>query len=104
MIPIRSGSGSVRIFDPVAHWLGLKKYNKMTTDVHLKTTMKSEYLPPTEGAVEKHILRCYFEYQDWVLLSSMTLSPTEYGWQIEADGSFGPVGTLAEMAPNNCLS
>ena len=72
--------------------------------VHLKTSMKPEYLPPTEGAVEQHILRSYLQYQDWVLLSSMTLPPTEYGWQIEADGSFGPVRTLAEMAPNNCLS
>ena len=84
--------------------LRLKKYNKMTTNVHLKTTMKPEYLPPTEGAVEQHILRSYLQYQDWVLLSSMTLPPTEHGWQIEADGLFGPVGTLSEMAPNNCLS
>ena len=73
----------------------LKKYNKMTTDVHLKTTMKAEYLPTTESAVEQHILRSYLQYKDWVLLSFMTLPPTE----IEAYGPFGPVLSLAEMPP-----
>jgi hypothetical protein len=77
--------------------LRLQRYNKMTT-VEGKT-LKPEYLPPTEGAARQHVLRAYLQYHDWSLLSSMTLPPTEYGWQIDGDGLFEPIGTLVDIAP-----
>ena len=44
--------------------------------------IKSETLPPTEGAAAQHSLRAYLQIQDWMLLQSMSLNPDEYRWTI----------------------
>ena len=77
----------------------LSKYTKMT----VTNTLKLEYLAPSEGAVRQHTLRAYLQYHDWVLLSSMTLPPTEYGWRMAGDGSYAPIGMLEPVAPEQLL-
>ena len=44
--------------------------------------IKPETLPPTDGAATQHSLRAYLQTRDWILLQSMSLDPTNYGWAI----------------------
>ena len=42
--------------------------------------IKPETLPPTEGAAAQHSLRAYLQTRYWMLLQSMSVDPSEYGW------------------------
>ncbi len=64
--------------------------------------IKPEILPPTDGAATQHSLRAYLQTRDWMLLQSMSLDPTNYGWAIGAHG-FEPIPTLEPMAPEEQL-
>ena len=44
--------------------------------------IKPETLPPTEGAAAQHSLRAYLQTRDWMLLQSMSVDHSEYGWTI----------------------
>ena len=59
-------------------------------------TIKPEALPPTEGAAAQHSLRAYLQTRDWLLLQSMSLDPTGYGWTVRAHG-YEPIPTLDPM-------
>ena len=75
--------------------LRVRKFHKMSVN----GTLKPEYLPPTDGSVEQHILRAHLQYHDWLLLNSMTLPPTEYGWKLNAENCFEPIATTCEIVP-----
>ncbi|KAF3835714.1 hypothetical protein F7725_028272 [Dissostichus mawsoni] len=64
--------------------------------------IKPETLPPTEGAAAQHSLRAYLQTQDWILLQSMSLNPSDYGWTLGVHG-YEPVPTLDPMAPEELL-
>ena len=64
--------------------------------------IKPETLPPTDGAATQHSLRAYLQTQDWILLQSMSLDPTNYGWAIGAHG-FEPIPMLEPIAPEELL-
>ncbi|KAI3378567.1 hypothetical protein SNEBB_000965 [Seison nebaliae] len=49
--------------------------------------IKPETLPPTEGAAAQHSLRAYLQIRDWMVLQSMSLDPSDYGWTIGVHGS-----------------
>ncbi len=64
--------------------------------------IKPEILPPTEGAAAQHSLRAYLQTRDWMLLESMSLDPSSYGWIVGSQG-YEPVPTLQPMAPEELL-
>jgi len=64
--------------------------------------IKPETLPPTEGAAAQHSLRAYLQTQDWMLLQSMSLDPSGYGWTLGSNG-YEPIPTLDPMAPEGLL-
>ena len=61
-----------------------------------------EALPPTDGAATQHSLRAFLQTQDWMLLQSMSLDPSQYGWMVGNCG-YEPVPTLSPMAPEELL-
>ena len=63
---------------------------------------KPETLPITEGSAAQHSLHAYLQTRDWMLLQSMSVDPSEYGWTIGIHG-FEPVPTLDPMAPEKLL-
>jgi len=63
---------------------------------------KPESLPPTEGAAAQHSLRAYLQTQDWLLLQSMCMDPSGYGWTVGSNG-YEPVPTLDPMTPEELL-
>lgn len=64
--------------------------------------IKPETLPPTEGAAAQHSLWACLQTQDRMLLQSMSLDPSHYGWRVGAQG-YEPVPTLDPMAPAELL-
>ena len=44
--------------------------------------IKRETLPSTEGAAAQHSLRAYLQTRHWLLLQSMSLDPSDYGWMV----------------------
>ena len=64
--------------------------------------IKPETLPPTEGAAAQHSLSAYLQTWDWMLLQSMSLDPSGYGWTVGVHGD-EPVPTLDPMAPEELL-
>ena len=64
--------------------------------------IKPETQPPTEGATAQHSLCAYLQTQDWMLLQSMSLDPSSYGWALGSNG-YEPVSTLDPMAPEELL-
>ena len=64
--------------------------------------IKPEVLPPTEGAATQHSLRVYLQTRDWMLLQSMSLDPSGYGWMVGIQG-YEPVPTLEPMAPEELV-
>jgi hypothetical protein len=48
--------------------------------------IKPEALSPTKGAAAQHSLRAYLQIQDWMLLKSMSLDPSDYGWTLGVHG------------------
>ena len=64
--------------------------------------IKPETLPPTKGAVAQHALRAYLQTRDWILLQSMSLNPSDYGWTLGVHG-YEPVPTLDPMAPEGLV-
>jgi len=64
--------------------------------------IKPETLPPTEGAAAQHSLRAYLQIRDWMVLQSMSLDPSDYGWTLGVHG-YEPLPTLHPMAPEELL-
>ena len=64
--------------------------------------IKPEILPSTEGAAAHHSLHVYLQTRDWMLLQSMSLEPSGYGWMVGILG-YEPVPTLEPMAPEELL-
>lgn len=75
------------------------KYNKMTA----KDGLHPEGLPPSSGAATQHILRAYLQYRDWLLLESMSIPPTDFGWRLDAEGQYIPIMTADEIGPPELL-
>ena len=48
------------------------------------------------------ILRAYLQTLDWILLQSMSLDPSDYGWTLGVHG-YEPVPTVDPMAPEELL-
>ncbi|KAK3851217.1 hypothetical protein Pcinc_042117 [Petrolisthes cinctipes] len=61
-----------------------------------------ETLPPTESAAARHSLRAYLQTGDWLLLQSMSLNPSEFGWIVGVHW-YDPVPTLDLIAPEELL-
>ena len=57
----------------------VSKYNKMTAIA--KAGLRPEGLTPSSGAATQHKLRAYLQYKDWLLLESMSIPPTDFGWR-----------------------
>ena len=64
--------------------------------------IKLRTLSPTEGAAAQHSLSAYLQTRDWILLQSMSLDPSDYGWTLGVHG-YEPVPTLDPMAPEELL-
>ena len=64
--------------------------------------IKPDTLPPTEGAAAQHSLRAYLQTRDWLLLQSMSLNPSDYGWIVGVHG-YEPIPALEPMAPDELL-
>lgn len=99
---IRSG---IAIFQYIYHapgtTLGAIRYSMFSRKA-AAGIIKPETLPPTDGAATQHSLRAYLQTRDWMLLQSMSLDPTNYGWAIGAHG-FEPIPMLEPMAPEKLL-
>lgn len=81
--------------------LGELRYNMFSRKA-AAGLIKPETLPPTEGAAAQHSLRAYLQTRDWILLQSMSLDPSDYGWTLGVHG-YEPVPTLDPMAPEELL-
>ena len=79
------------------------RYTKFCSVLTSHKNLKPETLPPTESATDQHTLRAYLQIHDWLLLSSMTLPPVEYGWRKCSDNTFEPVPTTEDVAPPQLL-
>ena len=64
--------------------------------------IKPETLPPTEAAAAQHSLRAYLQTRDLILLQSMSLDPSDYGWTLGVHG-YEPVLTVDPMDPEELL-
>uniref|UniRef100_UPI00358E0096 uncharacterized protein n=1 Tax=Myxine glutinosa TaxID=7769 RepID=UPI00358E0096 len=81
--------------------LGEIRYNMFSRKA-AAGVIKPETLPPTEGAAAQHSLRAYLQTRDWILLQSMSLNPSDYGWTIGVHG-YEPVPTLDPTDPEELL-
>ena len=79
--------------------LRVAKYSKLI----ISKTLKPEALPPTEGAAKQHTLRAKLQFQDWDMLSTMTLPPTVCGWKVTDSGQYTPIGSSDLVAPDQIL-
>ena len=101
---IRSG---IAIFQYIYHapgtTLGAIRYSMFSRKA-AAGIIKPETLPPTDGAATQHSLHAYLQTRDWILLQSMSLDPTNYGWAIGAHG-FEPIYQCLSLWPlRNCSS
>jgi len=75
----------VAIFQHIYHApdtaLGMIRYN-MFSRKEAAGPIKPETLPPMECAASQHSLCAYLKTQDWMLLQSMSLDPSNYGWTV----------------------
>ena len=101
-VVIRSG---ISIFQHIYHAPGTAlaaiRYSMFSRKA-VAGLIKPETLPPTEGAAAQHSLHAYLQTQDWMLLQSMSLDPSGYGWTLGSNG-YEPVPTLDPMAPEELL-
>ena len=81
--------------------LGEMRYNMFSRKAAVGQ-INPQALPPTEGAAAQHSLRAYLQTRDWILLQSMPLNPSGYGWTIGVHG-YELVPTLSPMAPEELL-
>lgn len=97
--------GGIAIFQYIYHapgtTLGAIRYSMFSRKA-AAGLIKPETLPPTEGAAAQHSLRAYLQTRDWMLLQSMSLDPSGYGWTVGVHG-YEPVPTLDPMAPEELL-
>jgi len=95
----------IAIFQNIYHepgtTLGAIRYNMFSRKA-AAGLIKPETLPPTEGAAAQHSLRAYLQTRDWMLLQSMSLDPSDYGWTVGVRG-YEPVPTVDPMAPEELL-
>ena len=96
---IRNG---IAIFQYTGTSLATIRYNMFLSKA-AAGVIKPEILPPTEGAAAQHSLCAYLQTRDWMLLQSMSLDPSGYGWMEEIQG-YEPVPTLEPMAPEEFTS
>ena len=61
-----------------------------------------ETLPPIEGVAAQHSLHAYLQTRDWMLLQSMSLDPSGYGWTAGSNGH-EPVPMLDPVVPEELL-
>ena len=59
--------------------------------------IKPDTLRPTEGAAAWESLHAYLQTQNWMLLQSMSVDPSESGWTIGIHG-FKPVPSLEHVS------
>ena len=76
--------------------LRLQKFNIICG----KGKLYPERLPPTQGAAEMHVLRVYWQFQEWESLSY--LEPLGFGWE-KVGNMYHPIGTLSAIAPQPYL-
>lgn len=80
------------------------RYRKFCSVLASHKNLKPETLPPTESAADQHTMRAYLQTHDWLLLSSMTLPPGEYGWRkCSTNDIFEPISTTEDIAPPKLL-
>ncbi|KAK1906611.1 Chromosome-associated kinesin KIF4 [Dissostichus eleginoides] len=102
-----AGHGKTTLFDrfcagDIDEHMDIFLDTQATKDAAAAGLIKPETLPPTEGAAAQHSLRAYLQTQDWILLQSMSLNPSDYGWTLGVHG-YEPVQTLVPMAPEELL-
>ena len=95
----------IAIFQYIYHGpdttLGEIRYNMFSRKA-VAGVIKPETLPPTKGAVAQHALHAYLQTRDWILLQSMSLNPSDYGWTLGVHG-YEPVSTVDPIAPEGLL-
>ena len=85
-------SGILYIYHAPGTTLGAIRYTMFSRKA-AAGLIKPETLPPTEGAAAQHSLCAYLQTRDWMLLQSMSLDPSGYGWMVGVHG-YEPVPTL----------
>ena len=79
--------------------LRFQRYNKQMA----KGKLDPKRLPPTEQASIQHSLRVFLQWRDWTLLTSQSLDPRNYGWELSC-GLLEPIGLVGEIAPSSLLN
>jgi len=67
-----------------------------------KTAILPEHLPPTQRSAYFHCLRAHMQVVEWQSLSTETLLPSEWGWQLQ-NKKFVPITTDQQPAPDELL-
>ncbi|CAG9769757.1 unnamed protein product [Ceutorhynchus assimilis] len=62
----------------------------------LKSTFNLATLPPTADSAEQHVLRTYFQIQEWI---GNNLDPLQYGWKKNKQGNLIPVQCKEAVVP-----
>ncbi|CAG9769268.1 unnamed protein product [Ceutorhynchus assimilis] len=97
-------------FEYILKWYGAKKVQKLNDCRYIMYTkvisrqkpganFDLAVLPPTEKAAREHILRVYFQVQEWL---GRNMNSTNCGWKNEKEKSY-PVKTTGDVAPNDIL-
>ena len=75
------------------------KFMEMVTS---QSELKPASLPPTERSAFFHALRVHLQVAQWKHLDLECLSPEEWGWKENSQGTYEPVKTDLPPAPD-CL-
>lgn len=75
------------------------KFNQINARRALNKEMDLSSLPPTKGALKQHLLRVYYQIQQWC---GTSLNPLEWGWTMNGS-NLVPNGGVGEVAPKFVL-
>ncbi|KAB0803039.1 hypothetical protein PPYR_00009 [Photinus pyralis] len=75
-------------------------YNRITSRQGLSANFNLAALPPTKDAAVQHVLRVYYQVQEWI---GCKLNPLAYGWQRDREGHLVPTSATKEIAPPDIL-
>ena len=65
-------------------------------------TFQPSRLPPTSSAAKFHLLRAYYQIQEWKSLGSVNLDPQQWGWELSTNKLL-PIMSDKPIAPPELL-
>ena len=74
----------------------------MSNIVSKSTMLRSEQLPPTEGAAKFHLYCVHLQIAQWHVLSLTVKKPDDWGWQL-GSGFYILITTDIAVAPHDLL-